>query len=110
MIARLILSALSVGAAARLLDGVSIDHWAWTVVIAIGMALLNSLVRPVIKLVALPINLLTLGLFTFVINGCMVLLCAWLVNAFHVDGLADAILFSVVVSIINWLLNWIFDK
>ena len=110
MIARLILSAVAVWLAAEVMDGVTIDHWGWTVVIAIVMGLINSVVRPVVKLLSLPINILTLGLFTLVINGAMVMLCAYCVPAFHVDTFGTAIIYSVILIVINWLLNLIFNK
>lgn len=110
MIARLILSAVAVWLSSQWVDGVAIDHWGWTLVIAAVMGLINSVVRPVIKFFAFPVNVLTLGLFTLVINGLMVLLCAFFVPPFHVDSLLTAIIFSIALSIVNWILNLIFNK
>ncbi len=110
MIVRLILSAVAVWLAAAVLDGVTIDHWGWSVVIAIVMGLINSVIRPVVKFFSLPLNVLTLGLFTLVINGAMVMLCACCVPAFHVDSLGTGILYSIILIAVNWLLNLIFNK
>ena len=107
MIARLIISSLAVLITAYTFDGVSVTPWYWAVIIAIVLGLFNALIKPLVKLLALPINLLTLGLFTFVINGLMVLLCAWIVpdNHFVVDGIWWAIAFSIALTIVNWLLH-----
>ena len=76
MLTRLIVSALAVLIAAYTLDGVTVTPWWWAFVIAIVLGFINAFIKPVVKLLALPINMLTLGLFTFIINGLMVLLCA----------------------------------
>ena len=69
MITRLIISALAVLITSLTLDGVTVDPWWWAVIIAIVLGLINSWIRPLVKLFALPINILTLGLFTFVIKA-----------------------------------------
>ena len=108
MLARLILSAVAVGITAYFMDSVTIEPWWVTVIVAVVLGVINAVVRPIVKLLSLPINILTLGLFSFVINGLMVLLCAWLIDGFKVDGLGAAILFSIIMAIINWVLNLMF--
>jgi putative membrane protein len=76
MITRLIISTLAVLITAFTLDGVTVDPWWWAVIIAIVLGFINAWIRPLVKLLALPINMLTLGLFTFVINALMVMLCS----------------------------------
>lgn len=106
MITRLIVSTLAVLITAFTLDGVTVDPWWWAVIIAVVMGFVNSWIRPLVKLLALPINILTLGLFTFVINALMVLLCAWIVGPhFAVDGFWWAMAFSIVLTIVNWALH-----
>lgn len=107
MITRLIVSALAVLITAYTLDGVNVDPWWWAVIIAIVLGFINSCIKPLVKLLALPVNMLTLGLFTFVINGLMVLLCSWLIGPhFEVANLLWAILFSIVLMVVNWLLHF----
>lgn len=110
MIATLILSALAVGITAWLLPGVGIDSWLWTFVIAIVLGIINTVVKPVVKLLALPVNIITLGLFSLVINALMIELCAAIVPAFHVESLWWAFLYSVVLSIVTWLIGVMFDR
>ncbi len=112
MITRLIISTLAVLITAYTLSGVTVEPWWWAVIIAVVLGFVNSCIRPLVKFVALPINMLTLGLFTFVINGLMVLLCAWLVpdGHFQVDGIGWAIAFSIAMTIVSWLLHVFFGS
>lgn len=106
MITRLIVSALAVLITAFTLDGVTVDPWWWAVIVAIVLGFVNSCIKPLVKLLAMPINLLTLGLFTFVINALMVLLCSWLIGPhFEVHGFWWALAFSIVLTIVGWLLH-----
>ena len=106
MITRLIVSGLAVLITAYFLDGVTVQPWWWAVIVAVVLGFVNSCIRPIVKLVALPVNFLTLGLFTFVINALMVLLCAWLIGPhFTVDGFMPALVFSIVLTIVNWILH-----
>ena len=110
MLARLILSAVAVGITAYFMDSVTIEPWWVTVIVAVVLGVINAVVRPIVKLLSLPINILTLGLFSFVINGLMVLLCAWFIDGFKVDGLGAAILFSIIMAVVNWVLNLMFSN
>ncbi len=106
MITRLIVSALAVLITAYTLEGVTVDPWWWAVIVAIVLGLINAVIRPLVKLFSLPINFLTLGLFTFVINGLMVLLCSWVVRPhFEVENLLWAMGFSLVLTLVNWGLH-----
>ncbi len=78
----------------------------WTAfLVAIVLAIINHTIKPVFVLVSIPINLLTLGLFSFIINGLMVLLAGVIVPDFSIPSLLMAIYFSCVVSIVNWVLH-----
>jgi putative membrane protein len=110
MLARLILSAVAVGITAYFMDSVTIEPWWVTVIVAVVLGLINSVVRPIVKLLSLPITILTLGLFAFVVNGLMVLLCAYFVKGFDVQDLWAGILFSIILAVVNWVLNMMFSK
>jgi len=106
MITRLIVSALAVLITAYTLDGVTVDPWWWAIIIAVILGFVNSWIKPIVKFLALPINLLTLGLFSLVINGLMVMLCSWIVKPhFEVENLLWAIAFSIVLLLVNWALH-----
>ncbi len=111
MITRLIVSALAVLITAYTLDGVSVDPWWWAVIIAIVLGFINACIRPLVKLFALPINIMTLGLFTFVINALMVELCSWVVRPhFEVQNFWWAVAFSIVLTLVSWMLHLFFPK
>lgn len=98
---RWIISAVALGVGAWLLGGVELDGvWAALLAAAV-LGLVNALIRPVLFLLTLPINLITLGLFTFVINAAMLGLAAWLVPGFAIDGLVQALLLALIVAVVS---------
>ena len=111
MIARFIVSALAVWITAYTLEGVTVEPWWAAMLVALVLGLINTLVRPTVKLLALPINILTLGLFTLVINALMVMLCSWVVSShFKVDSFLWALAFSIVMALVNWVLSLFVKK
>ncbi len=111
MIARFIVSALAVWITAYTLEGVTVEPWWAAMLVAIVLGLINTLVRPIVKLFALPINILTLGLFTLVINALMVMLCSWVVSShFKVESFLWALAFSIVMALVNWVLSLFVKK
>lgn len=88
-----------------LLPGVHVANFSTALVAAIGLGLINAIIRPIVLILTLPINILTLGLLTFVINALMVLLVAQVVPGFGVDNFWWALIFSLVVSVINGLFH-----
>ncbi len=105
LLAHLLLGAVAVFAASRLLPGATVDGFGTAVVVAIVLGLANALLRPLLLLLALPLNMLTLGLFTFVIIGGLVELTAALVPGFHVASFWWALAFALTLSTINFFLH-----
>ncbi len=103
-----LLMTLSVGIAAYLIPGISVSGFFSALLVALFLGVVNTLVRPFLILITLPINILTLGLFTFVINAVLVLLASKVVHGFEVRGFWWAMLFSIVLSIVQYVLNKIF--
>ena len=101
LLIRLLLSGLAVYATAYLLPGVNITNFMSALVVAIVLGLLNTFIRPILLVFTLPINVLTLGLFTFVINALIVLMASSLVPGFRVDSIWWAMAFSMVLFVIN---------
>ncbi len=99
---------LSVGITAYLIPGISVSGIFSALLVALFLGVINTLIRPFLILITLPINILTLGLFTFVINAALVLLTSKVVHGFEVRGFWWAMLFSIVLSIIQYILNKIF--
>ncbi|GGS37964.1 phage holin family protein [Streptomyces griseoviridis] len=79
------------------------------ILVALVFGLVNLLVKPVVQLLTFPLFVLTLGLFTLVVNALMLLLTSWLADkldlAFHVEGFWTAVLGGLIVSIVSWALN-----
>jgi len=105
LIARLIINALAVYVTAKLLDGVAIDVFVTALVVSLVLGIVNVLIKPVLLLLTLPLNILTLGLFTWVINAIMILITQSLVSGFRVASFGWALLFSLVLSVISSLLQ-----
>lgn len=79
---------------------------AWIALLtAFVLAIINHTIKPLFMLVSIPVNLVTLGLFSFVINGFMILLADKIVPEFSVPSLLMAIYFSLVLSFVNWVLH-----
>jgi len=89
----------------HMVSGISIDRWQTTFIASLVLGLLNIFIRPVLILLTLPVNVLTLGLFTLFINGFMFYLAASLVRGFEVMNFGSAFLGAFVFSIMAFLLN-----
>jgi putative membrane protein len=96
---------VSVMIAAYVIPGVTVSNFFSALWVALFLGIVNLLLRPLLILITLPINILTLGLFTFVINGLIILLASSVVKGFQVSGFWVAVLFSIVLSIINFFMN-----
>jgi putative membrane protein len=86
------------------LSGIHIDTFWTALLLAVVLAILNALLKPILIILTLPITILTLGLFLFVINAGIVLLTARFVDGFRVDGFGWALLFSLLLSILTSIL------
>lgn len=91
--------------AAYLLDGIRVAGFWAAFVAAAALGVINTLLRPLILLLTLPINILTLGLFTFVINAVMLALVSVLIPGFEVRGFGSAFLGALIITLVNWFLN-----
>ena len=93
------------------MDSVDITPWWVATVVAVVLGAINIFIKPVIKVLSIPVNIITLGLFSFVINGLMVLLCSKIIGEqyFYIESFWAAVLFSIILSIVNWVINKMFD-
>ncbi|MCL5675787.1 MAG: phage holin family protein [Patescibacteria group bacterium] len=103
-----LISAVAILVTAYLLPGVHVQGFMTALVVSVVLGIVNAVVKPVLVIFTLPITILTLGLFTLVINAFLVLLTSALVPGFKVDGFLTAFLFSLVLSIVNFFLQKIF--
>jgi putative membrane protein len=99
---RLLITAFGLWAAATIVPGVTIIGWRPLLVSAILLGIVNAVIRPIILILTLPLTVLTLGLFIFVVNGISLGIVAWLVPGFELAGLLSATLGAVVVGLTSW--------
>ncbi|MFH1481112.1 MAG: phage holin family protein [Pseudomonadota bacterium] len=104
MIRWLILTA-AIMMASYLIDGIEVDGFFSAFLAAAILGILNAFFRPILIILTLPITILTLGLFTFVINALLLKFASGLISGFEVYGFWAAILGSLVISVVNWLLS-----
>ncbi len=110
-IARWVINAVALGAATYLIPGIHVaggDSRALVnlLIVAAIFGLVNAIIKPILQLTTCLVNVLTLGLFTFIINALMLLLTSWLVGGmFRVAGFAPALWGSIVISIVSALLS-----
>lgn len=102
---RILITSLAAFAAAYLLPGVHINQYTTAIILAIVLALLNVIIKPVLIILTLPITVVTLGLFLLVINALIILIAAHFIGGFRVDGFWWALFFSIVLSVITSVLN-----
>ena len=99
-----LISAAAIGIAAYIVPGVTITLIS-ALIAAVVLGALNLFIRPILVVLTLPINILTLGLFSLVINACLVLLATSVVPGFAVAGFGTALLFALVLAIVNWVFH-----
>jgi putative membrane protein len=101
LLVNLVVSTLAVLISAYILPGVKVDGFLTAVVVAVILGVVNMFIKPVLIFLTLPLTILTLGLFTFVINALLILLVSSIVPGFKVDGFLWALIFSLVLSVVS---------
>ena len=105
ILVKILLSSIAVIIASYLLPGVYVDDFITAVIIAVLLSLLNATVKPLLIILTIPITLFTFGLFLLVINAIIILITSSIVPGFVVDNFWWALIFSLVLSLINALLT-----
>ena len=100
-ILRLLLSALAVVLLSNILPGVHVATFGIAVIVALVLSLLNFLVKPLLIILTLPVTIITFGLFLLVVNALIILMASGLVSGFTVDGFWWALLFSLLLSLVQ---------
>jgi putative membrane protein len=109
-ILRLLVTALVAFALAQLLKGIQVDTYWTALVFAIVLAILNVLVKPILIILTLPLTIITLGLFLFVVNTLVVLLASRFVDGFKIDNFWWGLLFALLLSLVTSVLFKDMDK
>ncbi|HBI17311.1 MAG: hypothetical protein UR60_C0033G0013 [Candidatus Moranbacteria bacterium GW2011_GWF2_34_56] len=105
-----VVMALAVFISAKIIPGVEVDSFFVAFIAALVLGIINVLLKPILLILTLPINILTLGLFTLVINAFLVLLASKWVDGFMVNGFWWALIFSLVMSIVQSALHQVGKK
>jgi putative membrane protein len=102
---RLVIAAVSLGLAARLIPGIYVRDWTTLFLAAFLLGVVNAVVKPILVLLTLPITLVTLGLFLLIVNAAMLGLVAWLLPGFSIAGLVPAVLGWLVMALVGAVLS-----
>lgn len=103
----LLLSTVAILVAQKIVPGVSVDSWLTALTVAIVLGIINITIKPLLNILAFPINFLTLGLFSLVINAALLLLVAAIVPGFALASFWTAFVCAIVLAVINWFFSFI---
>ena len=105
LLVRWLLLTISIIVTSYLVDGIHVTSFFSAFFAAAVLGILNALFRPILIVITLPINILTLGLFTFVINALLLKMASGVVLGFYIDGFWSAVFGSLIISLVSWMLN-----
>lgn len=105
MLIQLLMNALGFYVTARIVPGMTIEGWETLGIVAVVWGVLSIILKPILVLLTLPVNFLTLGLFTFVINAGLIMLMTRIVPGFSVKSFGTALLAAVVLALLNVFLG-----
>ena len=108
LIIKLLISTIVVFVLSYFLPVVHVTSLTGALMVAVVLGLLNTFLKPILVLLTIPVTFFTLGLFLLVINAIIILICDYFIAEFYVDGFINALMFSVLLSIIQSILNKIF--
>lgn len=107
VLANWILSALALIVTANVVPGFRVDTFTTALIVALVLGVINAVIKPVLLILTLPINILTLGLFTFVINAGLLLLVSKFVSGFVIVGFIPALIAAVILWLISMVINFV---
>ncbi|TGE28979.1 phage holin family protein [Hymenobacter metallicola] len=106
---KLLLTAIITYVLGNFLPGAHLAGFTDAILLVIVLAILNAVLKPILKILGFPITVLTLGLFLLVINAVIVLLADWLLAGFKLDGFIAALIFSVALSLVTSVVDMVVD-
>ncbi len=105
LITRWLVITVAILLASKIVPGIYVDSLTTAVIAAAILGIVNTFLRPVLLILTLPLTVLTLGIFAFVINAFMLLLVSYFVPQFKVDGFFSAFLGTLIISLVSWIAN-----
>jgi putative membrane protein len=110
LIVRLLINAAALWVAAAIVSGIQLsEDLLQVLIVALIFGVINALIKPVVKILSFPLIIVSLGLFTLVINAALLLLTDWLTPALTIDGLWPALLGAIIISLVSWFLSHFLD-
>lgn len=103
-----VLSALGIFLTSRIVSGFEVKSFGTAMLASLVIGFLNMIIRPILLILTLPVNIITLGLFTFVVNAIVLRMAAGVLKNFDIKGWGPAILGALVLAMINIVIFWIF--
>jgi putative membrane protein len=100
-----LINALALLALKYIMPSITVDTFMTALIVAVVLGLINTIIRPIFVILTLPVTILTLGLFIFVINGLLFWAVGSFVPGFHVDGFWSGVFGAIIYSIISWALS-----
>jgi putative membrane protein len=112
LLVKLVMASVVIFGVAYLSQGslLTVDGWQAAVLGAVVLGLVNTFIRPIVKLFTLPINFITLGLFSLVINMFMLYLVSWIVPGIDTVGIFSTFLAALIISLVTTILYWFVDR
>lgn len=110
LLIRLLINALAILLVAYLVPGVAVNGFYTALIVAVVLGLLNLVIKPLLVVLTLPITILTLGLFTFVINALLFWFVGTVVRGFSVDGFVPAFLGALILTVVSWIWHTLASK
>ncbi|NBS41716.1 phage holin family protein [bacterium] len=107
LILRWLLNAIALVVVANVVPGFGVDTFYTALIAALVLGLVNALIRPILLILTLPINIMTLGLFTFVLNALMIWFASTIVKGFTVEGFVPAFLAGIILWVVSMGTNWL---
>ena len=105
-----IVNVVAIWIATYFVDGISYSDDFWILIVAgLVFGLVNFFLKPIVRLLALPVIIITLGIALFFINLLMLYITSWLVSGFDIDRFMSAVWATIIISAVNWVLHGIWD-
>ena len=110
LVVRWLFLTVTIFMAAYMIDGIRVSGFPSAILAAAALGVLNAFVRPILLILTLPLNILTLGLFTFAINATLLMMASGVIRGFDVDSFGAALLGGLFISAVSWLLTSFIGK
>lgn len=104
-----LINALAIAITTYLVKGIEVSGPGAVLMAAALLGIFNAVIRPVLIILTLPITIITLGLFTLIINGALLGLVSFLIKGFVVQGFWPAVIGSLIISVVSWMINWLIE-